>query len=186
MKPNIIFIMIDDMGWRDLGCYGSSFYETPHIDRLCREGMAFTNAYAACPVCSPSRASYLTGKYPAVIGLTDYIGGHNRGKLIDAPYIRYLPKERRRRVYAITSATLLDHEAHPAKRVNIPVNGASADAQFTAQRLDILWVTLRQQEQQLQLPVKSFLFHCLCPDKISLTPRTFSLTLSKIGVGLQN
>ena len=93
MKPNIIFIMIDDMGWRDLGCYGSSFYETPHIDRLCREGMAFTNAYAACPVCSPSRASYLTGKYPAVIGLTDYIGGHNRGKLIDAPYIRYLPKE---------------------------------------------------------------------------------------------
>ena len=72
-RPNIIFILIDDMGWKDLVCYGSSFYETPHIDRLAREGMRFTDAYAACPVCSPTRASILTGKYPATVGITDWI-----------------------------------------------------------------------------------------------------------------
>lgn len=93
--PNIILILIDDMGWRDVSCYGSTFYETPHIDRLAAEGMSFTQAYAACPVCSPTRASLLTGKYPATLGLTDWIdwgfGIHPaRGKLIDAPYVDHL------------------------------------------------------------------------------------------------
>jgi len=92
-QPNIIFILIDDMGWRDVGCYGSSFYETPNLDRLASEGMRFTDAYAACPVCSPTRASILTGKYPARVGVTDYIGGKSRGKLIGAPYIDHLPLE---------------------------------------------------------------------------------------------
>ncbi|UCC22077.1 MAG: sulfatase-like hydrolase/transferase, partial [Planctomycetota bacterium] len=73
-KPNFVFILIDDMGWTDAGCYGSTFYETPNIDKLAAEGMRFTNAYAACPVCSPTRASILTGKYPARINLTDWIG----------------------------------------------------------------------------------------------------------------
>ena len=96
--PNILFIMADDLGWRDLGCYGSPFYETPNIDRLAREGMRFTDAYAACPVCSPTRASVLTGKYPAAVGVTDYIawkpGIHpQKGRLIDAPYIDHLPRE---------------------------------------------------------------------------------------------
>ncbi len=90
-KPNIIFILIDDMGWKDLGCYGSTFYETPNIDKLATEGMSFTNAYSTCPVCSPARASILTGKYPARIGLTNYIGGRSKGKLIDAPFIDHLP-----------------------------------------------------------------------------------------------
>ncbi|MFX1481281.1 MAG: sulfatase, partial [Promethearchaeota archaeon] len=90
-KPNIVFILIDDMGWRDLGCYGSSFYETPNIDKLATQGMSFTNAYATCPVCSPTRASILTGKYPARIGLTNYIGGMSKGILIDAPNVEYLP-----------------------------------------------------------------------------------------------
>ena len=54
--PNIVFILIDDMGWKDLVCYGSPFYETPNIDRLAREGMRFSDAYAACPVCSPTRS----------------------------------------------------------------------------------------------------------------------------------
>lgn len=94
-KPNIIFILIDDMGWSDLSCYGSSFYETPHIDRLAAEGMFFTDAYAACPVCSPTRASIMSGKYPARIGLTNYIGKNHpsKGRLIDAPYVDHLPLE---------------------------------------------------------------------------------------------
>jgi len=93
MQPNILFILLDDMGWRDLSCTGSPFYETPNIDRLATEGMLFTDAYAACPVCSPTRASLLTGKYPARLGLTDWIGAHARGRLIDAPYVDHLPLE---------------------------------------------------------------------------------------------
>ena len=91
-KPNIVFILIDDMGWKDLSCYGSSFYETPNIDRLFKEGIHFTNAYASSPVCSPTRASILTGKYPANVGITNWIGGHTKGILIDASYINYLPQ----------------------------------------------------------------------------------------------
>ena len=60
-RPNIIFFLLDDLGWRDFGCYGSRFYETPNIDRLASEGVRFTNAYAACPVCSRTRPSILTG-----------------------------------------------------------------------------------------------------------------------------
>jgi len=98
IPPNIIFIVIDDLGWRDLACYGSEFYETPHLDRLVAQGITFTDAYAASPVCSPTRASLLTGKYPATIGLTDWIdmgyGIHPaKGKLIDAPYVDHLPME---------------------------------------------------------------------------------------------
>ncbi len=95
MKPNIIFILIDDLGWRDLSCYGSSFYETPNLDRLASEGMRFTDAYAACPVCSPTRASLMSGKYPARVGVTQYIGGHGVGKLCDVPYLHFLPSSER-------------------------------------------------------------------------------------------
>ncbi len=77
-KPNFVFILIDDMGWSDLACYGSRFHETPNIDRLARQGMRFTDAYAACPVCSPTRASILAGQYPARVGITDFIPGHQR------------------------------------------------------------------------------------------------------------
>lgn len=73
--PNIIFVLLDDFGYTDLGCYGSRYYETPNIDRLAREGVRFTNAYAACPVSSPTRASILTGKYPVNTGITDWIPG---------------------------------------------------------------------------------------------------------------
>ncbi len=74
-KPNFVFILADDLGWADLGCYGSTFYETPHLDRLAANGMRFTDAYAACSVCSPTRASILTGKYPARLHLTDWLPG---------------------------------------------------------------------------------------------------------------
>lgn len=92
-KPNIIMILLDDMGQRDLSCYGSEFYETPNIDGLAREGMLFTNAYASCPVCSPSRASILSGKYPARVGVTDFLVSNAKGMLIDAPYTHHLPLE---------------------------------------------------------------------------------------------
>ncbi|MHC4561547.1 MAG: sulfatase [Planctomycetota bacterium] len=91
--PNIIFILIDDMGWRDIGCYGSEFYETPNIDRLAGEGMMFSDAYAACPVCSPTRASILTGKYPGRLRLTNYLAGEERGRLLGVPYIKHLALE---------------------------------------------------------------------------------------------
>jgi arylsulfatase A-like enzyme len=72
-KPNIVFVLADDLGWAELGCYGSEFNETPHLDRLADEGVRFTDAYAAAPVCSPMRASFLTGQYPARVGITDYL-----------------------------------------------------------------------------------------------------------------
>ncbi len=74
-KPNIIFILVDDYGYTDLGCYGSDFYETPNIDKLAARGIRFTDAYAACPVSSPTRASLMTGKYPVNTGVTDWIPG---------------------------------------------------------------------------------------------------------------
>jgi arylsulfatase A len=65
MRPNIVLILIDDLGWKDLGCTGSRYYQTPHIDRLASEGMLFTQAYAAAPICSPSRGALYSGQYPA-------------------------------------------------------------------------------------------------------------------------
>jgi arylsulfatase A-like enzyme len=95
-RPNIVLILIDDLGWRDLSCFGSAFYETPNLDALAARGTIFSDAYASCPVCSPTRASILTGKYPARLGITDWIDWSGRlhpcrGRLIDAPYVRQLP-----------------------------------------------------------------------------------------------
>lgn len=95
-KPNFIFILADDLGWRDLGCYGSSFYETPHLDRLAASGVRFTSAYAACSVCSPTRASIMTGKYPARLHLTDWLPGRADRpdqKLNRPTIIQHLPLE---------------------------------------------------------------------------------------------
>lgn len=95
--PNVVIILADDLGWRDLGCTGSTFYETPHIDRLSREGMQFTRGYAACQVCSPSRAAIMTGKAPARLKITDYIGAPSgtdwkrNTRLLPADYQRQLP-----------------------------------------------------------------------------------------------
>jgi arylsulfatase A len=94
-RPNVVFILIDDMGWTDLVCMGSQFYETPNVDRLAREGMKFTQAYAACTVCSPTRASLMTGKYPARLHITDYIPGekHPKAKLKVPDWTKHLPLE---------------------------------------------------------------------------------------------
>ena len=72
-QPNIIFILADDLGWSELGCYGNGFNETPNLDRLAEEGVRFSQAYASAPVCSPYRAALLTGQHPARIGIVDYL-----------------------------------------------------------------------------------------------------------------
>ncbi len=92
-QPNIVFFLVDDLGQRDLGCYGSTFYETPHLDRLAAEGAKFTDAYAASPVCSPTRASIMSGQWPQRTGITDYIGAplkpedwKRNSRMLPAPY----------------------------------------------------------------------------------------------------
>jgi arylsulfatase A-like enzyme len=82
-KTNFIIILVDDLGWTDAGCYGSKFYETPNIDRLANQGMRFTDGYAACAVCSPTRAAVMTGRYPARIGITNWISF-----LAESPYTK--------------------------------------------------------------------------------------------------
>ena len=99
VRPNFLFFLADDLGWRDLGCFGSPFYETPHLDRLAKQGMRFTDAYAACPVCSPTRASIMTGKYPVRTGITTFIGApqpdrwKGNTRLLPAPYATRLVLE---------------------------------------------------------------------------------------------
>lgn len=118
--PNIIFITVDDLGWADLGCYGADLHETPNIDALADASLVFTNSYAAAPVCSPTRASMMTGKTPAKLHLTIWIeaAGHERKSmkaqpLVTPPTIENLPLEE------VTMAELLKqkgyHTAHIGK-----------------------------------------------------------------------
>ncbi len=108
-RPNILFILADDLGWADLRSYGSTFYETPNLDRLAEQGMRFTDAYSAGTICSPTRASLMTGKYPGRLNTTDFFGAPQPGeeypgwwrsrmnqpqyKLMPAPYKEKLPLE---------------------------------------------------------------------------------------------
>ncbi|MBN3582981.1 sulfatase [Algoriphagus aestuarii] len=101
-NPNFVFILVDDLGYNDVGFMGSEFYETPNLDRLASKGMIFTNGYANSAVCSPSRASLMTGRFTAGHGITDWIGApageawrsYNRySKLLPAEYEHQLPKE---------------------------------------------------------------------------------------------
>src|SRR5680860_987061 len=101
-KPNFLFILADDYGYHDLSVTGSKYYETPNIDRIASEGMIFTDGYATCQVCSPSRASIMTGKFPARHGITDWIGAptgknwRNAGRfnqLLPPDYLHNLPHE---------------------------------------------------------------------------------------------
>jgi arylsulfatase A-like enzyme len=91
-KPNVIVILADDLGWADLSCYGSTFHESPNLDRLASQGMRFTQAYSSSPFCSPSRAAIMTGRYPARLKITDYIPGNGRsGKFLSAKMKMELP-----------------------------------------------------------------------------------------------
>ena len=93
--PNVIVIVADDLGWTDLGCYGSDLSQSPHIDRLARAGMRFTVNYSACTVCSPTRAALMTGKYPARLHITDWIPGQppENPKLTVPDFTKRLPYE---------------------------------------------------------------------------------------------
>src|SRR5262249_31709079 len=104
----IVFYLIDDMGWTDLGCLGSDLYETPHIDQFARQSMKFTNGYAACTVCSPTRAALMTGKYPARLHITDWIHGSERprAKLAIPHWTHYLPRSE------VTIATALKERGY--------------------------------------------------------------------------
>lgn len=92
---NFVVILADDLGWKDLACYGSDLYETPNLDKLASAGMKFTQAYSACTVCSPTRAALMTGKYPARVRVTDWIPGlpPENPKLIVPDFTKYLPLE---------------------------------------------------------------------------------------------
>ena len=96
-KTNVVLILIDDLGWKDVGCYGSEYYKTPHIDRLASEGMRFTDGYAACNVCSPSRAAIVSGKYPARLLLTQWLPSgrwsRTKNKFREGRYLANLPLE---------------------------------------------------------------------------------------------
>ncbi len=90
-KPNIVFILTDDLGYTDLGCYGNPYNQTPHIDALAERGMKFQQAYVASPICSPSRAAIMTGKHPARLHLTNFLVGERTD-----PYSPLLPAQWRR------------------------------------------------------------------------------------------
>jgi arylsulfatase A-like enzyme len=93
-RRSVVLVYVDDLGWRDFGCTGHPYHETPHLDALARDGMRFTHAYAACPVCSPSRAALMTGKYPARLQLTDWIPGRKQwptAKLLTPAFAQQLP-----------------------------------------------------------------------------------------------
>lgn len=96
-KNNVVLILIDDLGWADVGCYGSTYYHTPNIDSLAAQGMRFTNGYAACNVCSPTRAAILTGKYPARLLLTQWLPSGRwdaqKNKMREGRYVSNLPLE---------------------------------------------------------------------------------------------
>jgi arylsulfatase A-like enzyme len=128
--PNFVFVLADDLGWTDCGCYGSDYYETPHIDRLASAGMKFTAAYSACTVCSPTRAALLTGKYPARLHLTDFILGVARPfeKLREPDWQRYLPleevtiAERLRQLGYVTALIGKWHLGDPPHSYGYPAN----------------------------------------------------------------
>ncbi|SVD79728.1 uncharacterized protein METZ01_LOCUS432582, partial [marine metagenome] len=96
-KPNVLFIMADDLGWMDLACQGNPLVETPNLDRLAKQGMRFTDAYAAAPVCSPTRCAVLTGQAPARIGLTTHLPG------------RFFPKDGRPQPAKLTPQLNTEH-----------------------------------------------------------------------------
>jgi len=122
---NIVLILADDLGWRDLGCCGSPFYETPAIDRLAAQGMRFAQGYASANVCSPSRASLMTGKVPARLHTTNFFGGNRRGKLLPPEYRQSLPAEETTLAEALRAAgyrTAISGKWHLGGKGSLPAD----------------------------------------------------------------
>lgn len=103
--PNIVFFLVDDLGWSDIGCNGSDFHETPHIDSLAESGMRFTQGYAACPVCSPTRASIMTGRHPVRVEITDWLPGAAAERYPDRKYQHVHDREN----LALNETTIAEH-----------------------------------------------------------------------------
>jgi uncharacterized sulfatase len=125
-RPNLLVFLADDLGARDLGCTGSPFYRTPAIDALAAAGTTFTRAYAAAPVCSPTRAALLTGRCPARVRITNFIGGERRGRLLQADYLRALPPEETtiaERLGAAGYATGIFGKWHLGPPAEVPAHG---------------------------------------------------------------
>ena len=110
-RPNFVFFLVDDLGWADLSCYGSDFYETPNIDRLAASGVKFTHAYTACPVCSPTRASILTGRHPVRLEITDWIPGTRRN-LMQNPKFLHVEDRHNLALEEVTFAEVLKGEGY--------------------------------------------------------------------------
>ncbi|MEL6104568.1 MAG: sulfatase-like hydrolase/transferase [Planctomycetota bacterium] len=121
--PNIVFVLADDLGWSELGCYGNDFHETPHLDRLAADGVRFTQSYAAAPVCSPYRAALLTGQHPARIGIVDYLRPNSANAL--SPELVTLPEQLRDNGYAtgmIGKWHLTGYRFHDAEKERRPTD----------------------------------------------------------------
>jgi arylsulfatase A len=131
--PNIVFVLIDDLGWMDLACQGNRLVETPHLDRLAAQGMRFTDAYAAAPVCSPTRAAILTGKSPARLRITNHIPDRPQftppaAKLWPAAMLDHLPLQEvtlAERLKAAVCYGVLRQVASGGARRPVPVSGPS-------------------------------------------------------------
>jgi len=132
-RPNIVFILADDLGYFDVGCYGNPYNKTPNIDRLSKEGMKFSQAYVASPVCSPSRAAILTGKHPARLHLTNFLVGSridSASRILPAPWKPYLSGKE------ITLAELLKLQGYRTGIVGKWHLGTADSIQATAQGFD--------------------------------------------------
>ena len=143
-QPNMVLFLIDDLGWKDLGCQGSTYYRTPNIDRMASSGVRFTDAYAACAVCSPTRAAVLTGKYPARLMLTDWLpsGRWNpQAKLREGRFLRGLPVE---------EFTLAEALRPPVIAQRVSASGISAASRFPCPSIMVLTSTLQAMHTALR------------------------------------
>ncbi len=129
--PNIVVVLVDDLGWMDLGCQGSDYYRTPNIDRLAETGIRFTDGYASCAVCSPTRAALMTGRAPARLGITDWIRAEFQLSNRQWPNVRnrfgyHRPADRERPLLTPVNELQLPHDEITLAELLKPIGYASA------------------------------------------------------------